>query len=153
MNEEKSDYQEFDQTIGRLLRRIEKQRKLYMNEKLSCFGLRGSMYRFPLILDRHPGASQEFISERIGIDKSNNARLARKLEDLGYIERRPNGDNRRKYEIFLTESGKDLLPKIREQLNLWSKILVKGISSDEEKELIRLLSIMLENSERAENHI
>jgi DNA-binding MarR family transcriptional regulator len=103
------------------------------------------MHRYLLLLSDSPGASQEFLSESLQIEKGNNARLAKELEELGLIHRAPDQANRRQYKIYLTEKGHGLIPRIKAALEEWSKAVTKGLSQAEQEALAGLLRRMAEN--------
>jgi DNA-binding MarR family transcriptional regulator len=135
-----------DRLISRLLTMIERQKRVFMGKALEGSGLRGPLYRYLLLLDTNPGATQEFLAERLSIEKGNNARLAKELEDLGLINRSQDSSDRRQYKIYLTDKGKDLLPAIKKALGEWRQALNKGLSLDEQEMVAGLLQRMLENA-------
>ncbi len=141
------DDSDLNRVIGRSIRQLEQKRRQYMDSSLQGTGLHGPMYRCLLFLARNPGSSQDQLAEHQHTDKANIARIARKLEDLGYIVRRQDEDNRRQYQIDLTDRGAALVPRIRQCLHAWNAALVAGISVEEEEALIRLLRRMQDNTE------
>ncbi len=76
------DEQMFSRNIARYIGRLEKLRRKYLNERLSIYNLKGSMVFMLLFPVRHPGPSQDALSEFTGIDKSGIARNCRQLDDL-----------------------------------------------------------------------
>jgi len=141
-----SDKQEFSRNIIKHITRLERQKRHYLDKRLQGFSLHGEMFMIILYLDRHPGSSQDNLSEYLLIDKSGVARKCSRLEELGYIKREPSPDNRRQNELYLTENGKSLLPVIRSLLAQWREIVTKDMTEHEQKELLRLLEIMENNA-------
>ncbi len=137
---------ELGRTVMHYIASLDRRRRRFLNEGLAELGLSGPMPNFLLTLERSPGVSQDFLAEQLKIDKSGIARLARELEELGYIRRELSSGNRRMYRLFLTESGEKVLPVIRSQLSLWRETVMSGISSDKQTEMVQLLSQMVENS-------
>jgi len=147
MNEQyKYSAEELGRTVMHHIASLDRRRRRFLNEELVGLGLSGPMPTFLLTLERSPGVSQDFIAEQLRIDKSGIARLARELEELGYIRRELSSDNRRMYRLFLTEAGERALPVIRSRLALWRETVMAGISSDKQTEMVQLLSQMVENS-------
>ncbi len=73
--------------------------------------------------------------------KGNIAKVLRKLEDLGYVERKINPENRRKYMLNTTEKGDELVPKYR-QLSLdWEKEVGITDGDDELKRRIKEIAM------------
>ncbi len=139
---------DFSFNINRLISRLERRRKKYINEKFSAQGLKGSMFIFLLILSNNPGSTQDFMAERMDMDKSNVARMARELEEHGYIKRVTCPDNRRRYGVFPTDAGAALIAEINEQLNDYDRMITAGLSEDEYRAEIEILTKMLENSRK-----
>ena len=131
--------------ILRYIAQLEQQRRRYLDEKLQDKKLYGSMYMFILFLEREPGSSQNNISSHFGKDKSIVARLCRKLEVSGYIFREQSQKDRRENKLYLTESGKALLPVIIDLLQKWRKTAMAGMDENDQKELLRLLERMMIN--------
>lgn len=136
----------FSRNIARYIGRLEKLRRQFLNNRLKAYKLKGSMFLMLLFLDKNPGSSQDSLVDFIGIDKSGIARKCRKMDDLGYITREQDEKNRRQYNLFLTDSGRELLPVIRELLSEWSDGITDGMDIREKKELIRLLEMMVNNA-------
>lgn len=133
-------------TVMHYIASLDRRRRRFLNEGLVQLGLSGPMPNFLLTLERAPGVSQDYLAEQLHVDKSGIARLARELENLGYIRRELSSDNRRMYRLFITEAGEEVLPVIRSLLSLWRETVMAGISSDKQTEMLQLLSQMVENS-------
>jgi DNA-binding MarR family transcriptional regulator len=136
----------FSRNIARYIGRLEKFRRQFLNNRLQAYKLKGSMFLMLLYLDKNPGSSQDSLVDFVGIDKSGIARKCRKMDDLGYISREQDEKNRRQYNLYLTDSGRELIPVIRELLSEWSDGITAGMGIREKKELVRLLEIMADNA-------
>ncbi len=141
---------EYSKNMGHLTSMLNKRHKRFMAEHLREYEISGPMYKFLLALSRHPGARQDYLVELFFMDKGNVARIAKKLENLGYIRRETDPDDRRQYMLSLTESGEALLPVIRDLLHKWSQLLTSGFTNDEIALTHTLVEKMLEN---ARNHL
>ncbi len=137
---------EFTREILRYISHLERQRRRYLDEHLRDKKLFGSMYMVILFLEKEPGSSQDELGAFLGIDKSAVARKCRRIEDAGYIRREQSQDDRRQNKLYLTESGKDLLPLIRSLLQKWRKAVTAGMDEHDQKELLRLLENMMDNA-------
>jgi DNA-binding MarR family transcriptional regulator len=71
---------------------------------------------------------------------SNTTRLIDKLILKGFVKRNICENNRRKIEIYITNSGLQLLDSIDDLLNSKESFILKKLKLDEKKELIRILS-------------
>lgn len=105
----------------------------------------GVMHLIVLYLHRYPGASQEEITSFYALDKTSVARDARRLEDLGHIQRRIIPENRRQYQMFLTEEGENMVGVIDRATEEFQEKLTDGISREDWQQLTLLLGRLVEN--------
>jgi DNA-binding MarR family transcriptional regulator len=85
-------------------------------------------------------ANLSTIQERMVHKMSNTTRLIDKLILKGFVKRNICENNRRKIEIYITNSGLQLLDSIDDLLNSKESFILKKLKLDEKKELIRILS-------------
>jgi len=57
-------------------------------------------------LTEQEGVSQQQLAERLYVTKGNISGLLDRLEEAGFVERRPAESDRRQYSIHLTDSGR-----------------------------------------------
>ena len=105
----------------------------------------GVMHLTVLCVSRHPGSSQEEITCFYALDKASVARDARRLEDLGHIERNIIPENRRQYKLFLTDAGRDMIRIIDRAEEQFQKSLAVSISPEDWAQLELLLKRLEEN--------
>ena len=101
-----------------------------------------SRYLILLHIEHHPGATQDSIANHMFIDKCNVARRTKKLEDLGYLYRETDRNDRRQNNLFLTEKGRELVPVIRTYLGQWGQGITAGLTDQECATLLSLLTKM-----------
>lgn len=105
----------------------------------------GVMHLIVLYVSRHPGSSQEEITGFYALDKASVARDARRLEDLGHIERNIIPENRRQYKLFLTDAGREMIRIIDRAEDQFQKNLAADISQEDWGQLELLLKRLEEN--------
>lgn len=79
------------------------------------------------------------VQERMINPMSNATRLVDKLRQKGLLTRELCEDNRRKVEIRITETGKQLLSEIDPKVEEKEKSLFKNISSEDAQNLSKIL--------------
>lgn len=90
----------------RRIRKIDRDVQRFVAKALGNTDLTLSDYDMIHTIEHRPGITQEDLRKKYAQDKSTIARRAAKLEDGGYIERRPHpGDGRRK-QLYITEKGR-----------------------------------------------
>ena len=89
--------------------------------------------------DPEPVSANE-LKQRILVNNPDVTRLLDRLVKKGFVLRTTCPDNRRKMDISLTDSGRELLVKARRSLSQASgNFFEKQITKDEAKELRRIL--------------
>ena len=134
-----------DPVLASLLR-INRQRMRYLRRALAPWQYVGSMHLIVLYAGRNPGASQEDVACFYALDKTSVARDARRLEELGHLERRTAPENRRQYQLFLTPAGQDMIQVIDRAMEEFQKTLSAGISPEDWGRLALLLKRLEENA-------
>lgn len=122
--------------------RINSRRVSYLKDHIVPYGYTGTMHLILLYTNRHPGTSQEEIIAYYRLDKSSVARDARKLEDLGHLTRTIDPNNRRKYQLEVTEAGREFRNFIIQTDNEFAAELAKNFTPEEWEQLSELLSRM-----------
>lgn len=93
---------------------------------------------------------QNDLANILKMSKGTIATTLRKLEDEGYIKREIIPNNRRKYELTLTEKGNKIIPEIFRIDKMWEKNMKCKEIDDEFKEKLKKIvvrSIELNNEE------
>lgn len=127
---------------------ISRSAEMYREEKLRPYGIGGCQSKYILAIANSPGISQEELSRRLLVNKSNVARQITLLEEAGFVRKEPNPQDRRAALLFPTQKLSDVLPKVREVLGEWRNIVTKGFSEEEREVLQRLTCKMVDNARR-----
>ena len=133
-------------SLMRSINRTHRCSKLYYNEKLNADGITGNQQIYIFQICRHPGISQEQLSQRIAVNKSNVTRQLCALEQNGFIRRQPSPEDKRVLQVFPTEKAEALYPKVLDIMRLWNSLLLEDFSEDEKS---LLLSMMQRVQEKA----
>jgi DNA-binding MarR family transcriptional regulator len=99
------------------------------------------------------------IVEILDIRPSSAGELVKKLEKNEYIKREINSEDKRVYNIFLTEKGKKKAQIITNSRNKKVEEIFKGLTKDEQEQLSELLEKLIssfkdfESNEKIHRHI
>lgn len=85
------------------------------------------------------GLTQTDLSHRIGIETASSTSILDQLEKRGLIERRRNDRDRRKINVFLTDSGTDLQPVLFGAVTRVNGIAQSNVSREQVHELFDTL--------------
>jgi DNA-binding MarR family transcriptional regulator len=132
-----------------LLTRLAKQVYRRSDERLLGMHLRHLM-TLSYVRD-HDGCPQQELAEVLCMDASNVVLLLNELEDLGYMARRRDPDDRRRHRVELTRAGAKALSSAECAQEAIEDEVLKALDADERASLWRLLSRALYAAEPGED--
>lgn len=127
-----------DPVLSSLIR-IHHLRVKKLKQGIAPYGYVGIMHLIVIYLGKHPGVSQEEIAGYYSLDKTTVSRDARRLEDMGHIERRTAPENRRQYELYLTEAGREMIPILEANADRFAEEISQGFTPEEWETLGEML--------------
>ncbi len=113
---------------------------LYRNEKLESEGLNGYQHTYLLIICNNPGISQENLTKRIYVNKSNVARQLALLEQNGFVTRQPCEKDKRVMLVFPTQKAFDIYPRVKAFISEWNSYLCEDFTQEECSLLLSMLT-------------
>lgn len=131
-----------DIPLGVFISIIHRTHIIHLNNKMKDLELTASQFPFLIHLSHKEGITQDDLAVHLHIDKGTVARALKKLEDNGFIYRKINPENRRRYLLFLTEKGKDMIPQIRSIDKEWENSVCSNFSDEEYGRLIDILQTL-----------
>ena len=134
---EQKNYQE--ERIARLIRLAARSFNRSLQLRLATQGVTFGQWIFLRILWKHDGLSQP----------TAHTALMR-MEELGLIERRKVGTNKRRQHAFLTQKGRDLRDRLEPLAIETNELAVAGLSDDEVQNLRHALAVVIRNLEQDE---
>ena len=97
------------------------------------------------------GLSQDELSQRVGVDKSNTSRALAKLEKFGLIQRKNDPNNHKVKKVYLRSKAHRVRKEFKEIQQQWNEELLKGFTKKEKAALITSLIKIANNAEAAFN--
>lgn len=94
---------------------------------------------------RGEGIRQVDLADRLEIQPMTLARQLDQLADIGLIERRADPDDRRAYQLFLTEQAQPFLMTVRDASAVMKQQAMAGLSSEQQEQLHAMLSTIRTN--------
>lgn len=119
--------------------------QIHLNKEFKEFGFGSGQYLYFIHISYNEGITQKELSRSMAIDKGTTAKAIGKLIQQGYIYSEINTDDQRSYKLYLTESGKEILPKVRHILRNTFEILKSDMDSGEELNTFSSLKKMAKN--------
>jgi DNA-binding MarR family transcriptional regulator len=125
--------------IGKLISYISRQNQKNLTKRLKPYQIGGGgQHSFLKEILLKPGVTQDQLTSDLKFDKATTARAVRHLEEVGYISRKVDPNDRRSFRLFPTQKGLDFHPKLKEILESFDQQLTGGLT-DEEKDTLTVL--------------
>jgi len=118
--------------ISRLLRRN-------FNRRLRHFGLTQTQWQAIVYLRKREGIKQAALAEVLEIQPISLARLIDRLEIGGWVERRPDPNDRRAVQLYLTPKAEPILSELRDAAAAVHDDTCADMSEAEFEQLLTLL--------------
>jgi len=94
--------------IGRVMRRVYE----HYDSRLSSFNLTTPQYMVFNALWIGDGITIGELGQRVALDGSTITGILDRMEKNGYVERRPNAEDRRSAQVYLTQKAREVGPRI-----------------------------------------
>ncbi len=131
--------------IGIMIHQTDLSLTQYVKHKLAPFGITPEQNLIMMLLWREDGLSQHDITQLLGKDKTNVARMLYSLESKNFIYRTDCPDDRRSLRVYLTDKGKQLKLEVKPIAESFSALVTQGISDEELALMRRLLNTIRDN--------
>lgn len=103
----------------------------YLEKVLKEYDLSSGTYPYLFILEKNEGISQIQISKEIGNDKAMSTRTINKLIEADFVYRKQDEKDSRAYKLYLTPKSKEIIPKIREEIQTVIDLITEDLSKEE----------------------
>jgi DNA-binding MarR family transcriptional regulator len=118
--------------------------------KGSAYGLSAAQWRLLVRVVKEEGIAQARIAELLEIEPISVSRLLDRMEEGGWIERRPDATDRRVRMIFPTDKSRETFAAIKSVAGEVYDAALAGLDADEKRALIKCLSTIITNLSDAE---
>ncbi len=134
-------------SIPQLSRRIHHGLHCLMNKHLEKHNIGWRQMKILFILNDEGSLNQNMLSKHFNIDKAVITNSLKLLIAEGYVVRKKHSDDKRRFEISITEKGKEVVPALREAMVENKNLMLNGLS-DENIDILQSLMIqVLDNIE------
>ena len=130
---------------GQYISAIYRHMQILISAELAPYRIGSGQYIFLMAIAFRQPITQKALSEVLLIDKTTTAKAIAKLEAEGYVRREADPADNRYNLLYLTDSGREVVPKVQEALARVKNKTRKGISDEEYDMLVSLLKIVLRN--------
>lgn len=118
------------------------------NIEFKDLDLTRGQYLYLVRIYENPGIIQEKLAEMIKVDRTTAARAIKKLEMQGFIQKRPDEQNKKIKKLYPTEKGKKVYPLLRREGEHSMEVALSGFTPEEKETIFKLVHRVRENVER-----
>lgn len=129
--------------VARLLRRS-------FNRGVEPLGLTQTQWRAIAQLSRNEGINQVTLADILEVQPISLARMLDRMQEAGIVERRPDPNDRRAVQLYLTDAAKPILEGLRRQASRVHDQAVAGMPEKVQDQLIEALRALKQNLASAE---
>lgn len=120
----------------------------YRKQQLRQLELYPAQHLFITCICRQPGITQDRMAETLCIDKTTVAHRLAKLEQDGYVERRPSPKDGRCRCVYPTAKAQAVYPQVHGAFEQFTALALEGLSEQDKAELERLTELVRHNAVR-----
>lgn len=124
-----------DLRLGFLIHDVSRLRRNAFDQLMKPLGVTRSQWWVIAHLSRHDGMMQTELANLLDVGKVTLGGLIDRLENGGWVERRPDPKDRRAKRIFLTKNAHHLIEEMRDAERQHNSNVLKGLSRKERDEL------------------
>ena len=139
-------------SIGFLLDDTARMFRRTFNAQSRSSGITALQWRVMAYLLRNEPSRQSELADIIEVEPITLSRMVDRLVDAGFVERRPDANDRRAKRLFLTPGGHELLGGMRVVTASIAEEATEGLSVDERDRLIELVERVRANLSRFGRH-
>jgi DNA-binding MarR family transcriptional regulator len=111
----------------------------------SAYGLSAAQWRLLVRVVKDEGVPQARLAELLEIEPISVSRLIDRMEEGGWIERRPDAGDRRVRMIFPTDKSRETFAAIKSVAGEVYEEALKGLSAEARRAIVQGLSKIIEN--------
>ena len=109
--------------VGEILYVLQKNDRKFLNDSLGKYGFTLLQAMCLLMIDYESKVTQQELTEIYFLSKSAVTKSINNLEDQGFIYRKASQEDKRQYELVITESGEEMLIVIKDIFDQWETAL------------------------------
>ena len=99
------------------IRKLIRASDVYSSKVRQLSGLTSAQLLLLRAIDKNPSASLGALAEEISLSQATTSTILKRLESAGFIRKTRSENDRRRSQIFLTESGSEALARAPKPLN------------------------------------
>jgi DNA-binding MarR family transcriptional regulator len=131
-----------DNTLGYRINDLARLIRKRFDEESRDLGVTNSQWRVLVNVLRQPGINQGTLSELMEVEPITTCRMVDRLEMAGLVERRRDPNDRRAWQIHLTDAAMPLIDKLKERAAELNAVAIAGLAERDQAEFVRMLDMI-----------
>ncbi len=127
--------------IGKIYRALNS----FSDSILKLHNLEKGQYQYLLRIKESPGINQQNLSSILLVDKTTTAKSVNKLVNKGYVTKKIAVVDKRNFNLYATEKGKELCDFLDKEEAFVTQISLEGLDLKEQEALLKLLKKITAN--------
>lgn len=139
---------DFENSIGVIIKTASSVLEKTLEQKMAQeHGLTGGKWKVVIGLTVNDGINQKELAEMIFLEPPTLVPIIDKMEKDGWVQRRPDVQDRRNNRVFLTKKSKDTVDAIVKSVLELRKSISKGVSKDDMETTKQVLRKITKNAQ------
>ncbi|MAC58993.1 MAG: transcriptional regulator [Novosphingobium sp.] len=134
-----------ERRVGTVLAQVARLMRRAFDERAREIGVTRPQWQVLSVLLRHEGIKQGGLAEILEVEPITAGRMIDRMQDAKLVERKTDPADRRAWRLFLTPRGREIIDRLQPLARETTEKTLKGISEDDQADLLRTLDTMLEN--------
>lgn len=134
-----------ERRVGTVLAQVARLMRRAFDERAREIGVTRPQWQVLSVLLRHEGIKQGGLAEILEVEPITAGRMIDRMQDAKLVERKTDPADRRAWRLFLTPRGREIIDRLQPLAMETTEETLKGISEDDQADLLRTLDTMLEN--------
>ena len=143
---------DFERNLGFLLGDVARLTRTAFDRRVASLELTRSQWWVLTYVFRDQGLTQSELADNLEIGKVALGNLIDRLEAKGWVERRPDPNDRRINRVYLTEKAAPIMEDMRAPAQDLYDMIVSGLSKSQRETLVNLLVVVRRNLIEDSNH-
>jgi len=141
---------DFSRSLGFLIHDVARLLRRAFDRRVKHIGLTRAQWFVLAHLHRADGQTQTALAEELDMERAPLGKLIDRLEDSGWIERRPDPQDRRMKRIFKTSKTDPIMTDMKAVSESVYAQALKGVSTAQREQFIDMLALLKGNLIRSE---
>ena len=131
--------------VGFLIHDVSRMMRAFFDERAQALGLTRAQWRVLVHLAGREGLNQAGLAEILELDVVTLGRHIDRLERDGWLERRPDPNDRRAWLLYLSDASRPTLTEMESLATETLDVTMSGISTDDQMQFLTVLERIKDN--------